>query len=457
MQTTKAYKNVLCIYPHKAGAPEKKYCPPIGLEHIAAALKPFSEKITVIDMRFKDDISNFLNNEAVDLVCISISWDYQEQAAIEVVKQIKPGAKIIVGGRHATTIADKLLTTLPAIDIIVRGDGEEIMQDIASGIPLNEISGISYKTTDKNITHNKSRELLSINNEIYPDRTLRRNSYELTYKNVSLGMNIDFLSTSRGCPFSCRFCTFTNNPLGQKRKWSGRDPQSIVTELKTIKAKFIFVVDDNFAADMKRVEALCDMIIAEKIKKTFAVAVRLDIYKHKRVLKKMYKAGFRILSVGIESAQDKTLKSMQKGFDTAWAKNAMAEIRKVNFYVHGYFIVGCIGESKEDMLAIADFAKSLRLHTISLSALRTEKFSPLNDIVANFKNYHISSDNYVYSDEYSVDQLKQIRKSIGKSYYSFSTYARIAKTIFSAKLLSPFFICKLGTLMLKKSLRLSVF
>jgi radical SAM superfamily enzyme YgiQ (UPF0313 family) len=429
------YKNVLCVYPPKQGTPEEKYCPPIGLECIAAALESLVGKITLIDMRFEPDLDKYLKNYPLDLVCVSLCWDSQRDAALDIIARVPPDVKVIVGGRCATTYVEELFAVAPHIDIIVRGDGEEIVRDIALGLPLSDIPGISYRK-DNRIIHNKSRDLNLLDDKIYPNRKLRRVHYRLLYKNIDLGFGMDFISTSRGCPYHCKFCTFTNNPLGQKRNWSARSAYSVVEELKAVDAEFIFVVDDNFAVDTKRVEEICDLIIAEGIKKTFAVSLRLDIYKYPKVLRKMFAAGFKILSIGIESAQSKTLKAMEKGFDTALAEKAFAEIGKINFYLHGYFIVGCIGESEREMLAIAPFAKKLRLDSISLSLLRTEKYSPLNEVIARSKGYHVSGNDMVYSEDCSLEKLKDIRHSISKSYYDFSTLLRIAKKIFTANLIS---------------------
>jgi anaerobic magnesium-protoporphyrin IX monomethyl ester cyclase len=435
------YKNALCVYPHQAGVPEKKYCPPLGLEYIATALEDVVERVTLIDMRFEPDLGDFIENDHIDLVCLSVNWDYQRDAAINIIARIPSPIKVVVGGRYATTCAEELFLAAPHIDIIVRGDGEEIIRDIASGFPLKDITGISYRENG-NIIHNKIRDLSSSDDTLYPNRKLRRVKYRLLYKNIDLGHDVDFISTSRGCPYHCKFCTFTNNPLGQKRRWSGRSAASVVEELKTIDAKFIFVVDDNFAADMKRVEEICDLIIAEGIKKTFAVALRLEIYKHPQILEKMFEAGFKILTIGIESAKDKTLQAMQKGFDTTLAEKAFAEIRKTKLYIHGYFIVGCIGESEADMLEIAPFAQRLKLDTINLSLLRTEKYSPLNEVIATSKGYYVNKDNIVCSEEYPEKRLRDIRHRIGRSYYNFPTIARIARKMIAARLISLPYLTK---------------
>jgi len=435
------YKNALCVYPHQQGAPEKKYCPPLGLEYIATVLEDLVEKVTLIDMRFETNLDDFIGNGHTDLVCLSVNWDYQHDATVNLIDRIPSHHKVVVGGRYATTCVEELFAVAPNLDIIVRGDGEEIIRDMALGLPLKDIPGISYRENG-GIIHNKIRDLRSLDDALYPNRKLRRVKYRLSYKNIDLGQGVDFISTSKGCPYHCKFCTFTNNPLGQKRNWSGRSASSVVEELKTIDAGFVFVVDDNFAADMKRVEKICDLIIAEGIKKTFAVAVRLEIYKHPRILEKMFNAGFKILTIGIESAQDKTLRMMQKGFDTALAEKAFAEIRKVKFFIHGYFIIGCIGENEAEMLEITPFAKRLKLDTFNLSLLRTEKYSPLNELIANSGGYYVGEKNIVCSEKYPLKVLRNIRHRIGRSYYNLPTILRIARKIIAARLISFHYVVK---------------
>jgi anaerobic magnesium-protoporphyrin IX monomethyl ester cyclase len=445
------YKSALCVYPHADGLPEKKYCPPIGLEYIATALEGRVGTVTLVDMRFEPDIGALIAARKPDLLCVCVNWDYQEEAARTVASKVSPDVTVVFGGRHATVSVEELFAGVPNLDTIVRGDGEEIIRDLAAGLPLEEITGISYRQNG-GVVHNKFRTLTRLDDALLPNRNLRRANYRLLYKNLDLGLDVDFVSTSRGCPFSCKFCTFSNNPLGEKRAWSGRSAASVVAELRTVKAPFIFVVDDNFGVDMKRVSEICDGIIAEGIRKTFAVAVRLEVYKHPEILKKMFKAGFKILTIGVESAQDKTLRSMNKGFDTALAEKAFAVIRKGGFYIHGYFIVGCIGESESEMLEIASFGNRLKLDTIDLCLLRTEKFSPLNGIVAECENYHILADGHVVSDEYDLEKLKAIRRRIRKEYYTLRCLLRIGTRIFSARLISVRALLRLSLLFVSKGL-----
>ena len=433
------YKNALCVYPHMVGDPEKKWFPPIGLEYIATALESLVESLTLIDMRFDHNVDDHIRN--ADLICLSVNWDYQLNAALDLIARIPSHIMVVMGGRYATLHTEEFFAAPGSPNVIVRGDGEEAIQAIASGMPLKDITGISYRENG-NVIHNRVRDLPPLSDRLYPNRKIRRVDYRLLFKNIDIGTRVDYISTSRGCPNNCRFCTFTSYPLRRKRDWSGRSASSVIEELKAIDANFIFVVDDNFAASMERVEAICDLIIAEGIKKIFAVALRIEIYKHPSILAKMSRAGFRILTIGIESAQDRTLEAMKKGFTTALAETALREIRKVPFYIHGYFIVGCIGESYREMLEIAAFAKRLRLDTIDLSLLRTEKYSPLNEVVAASKGYYVGEGNIVCCEEYDRDRLRGIRREIYASYYDFITIVRIVRHVISSRLISFEYVYK---------------
>jgi anaerobic magnesium-protoporphyrin IX monomethyl ester cyclase len=445
------YKHALCVYPHLKGAPEKKWFPPVGLEYIATVLEGLVDRLTLIDMRFEPDLERHLANSDVDLVCLSVNWDYQREAALDVIGRIPSQIMLVMGGRYATTHADEFLAADAKVDVIVRGDGEDAIRDIASGLPLKEILGISYRNHGI-ITHHEVGAFRPLSDTLYPHRALRRVTYKLLFKQLDLGTRIDYILTSRGCPHTCRFCTFASYPLGRRRSWTGRSASSVVEELKTIEAELVIVLDDNFGASMERVGEICDLIIAEGIRKTFLVAVRIEIYRHPHILEKMSIAGFKILTIGIESAQDKTLKAMHKGFDTALAEKAIAEIRKVRFYIHGYFIVGCLGESDTEMVAIASFAKRLRLDTIDLSLLRTGEHSPLNEIVARSEQYHVGRDNIVLPNTVSLDELRKTRAYIYRRYYSVGTVLRIVKDVVAARLISAGYFYRLTFLSIFRSI-----
>jgi radical SAM superfamily enzyme YgiQ (UPF0313 family) len=228
----------------------------------------------------------------------------------------------------------------------------------------------------------------------------------------------DTVLTTRGCPFNCKFCTFSLNPLGQKRNYTGRTVESVVEELKTVTADVVLFSDDNFFTNPKRSEELCDLIIENKIKKSFVVQARIDVAKHHRVLDKAQEAGFKVFLIGVESPHDRILDQLQKGFTQQEVREAFSILTQYDFYLHGYFIYGNIGETLEEMLYIPKFAKEIKLDSISFQKLRVEKFSPLKEMVENTPGYYYNRiGGSVYSDQYGRKELKQIRNRIRSEFY----------------------------------------
>ncbi len=225
-------------------------------------------------------------------------------------------------------------------------------------------------------------------------------------------MEFDTILSSRGCPYHCKFCTFSLNPLGQKREYVSRSPESVVAEIAASPAKMIQFADDNFFLEPARVERICDLLIEQGIDKRYFANARIEVAKFPRMLAKAYRAGFRILLLGIESASDRILRQLDKGFDTRKVREAFAVLRRFPFYYHAYFIYGNVGETEEEMMAIPEFAEELGVHAISLSLFRVDKFTPLRQVVESTPGYRISSNGYVYSKEFDKKRLLRIRNRI---------------------------------------------
>jgi radical SAM superfamily enzyme YgiQ (UPF0313 family) len=254
--------------------------------------------------------------------------------------------------------------------------------------------------------------------------------------NYPTGIEFDAVSGSRGCPFNCAFCSFSRNPWGEKRSWSGRSPESIVNELEQVQAPFMGFTDDIFTHDLKRVERICDLIIERGIQKKYVINARIEIARRPDLLRKMERAGFAVLLLGIESAHDKTLRSMGKGFDTARIRQYFAVLRRSAMLLNGYFILGNIGESVAEMAQIVPFAHELGLDTIMLSALRHSPFSGLGDLVAQHPGYHIAPDGKVYSDHCPLTALKALRRQLYQAFYTKRQILRILNKARRSGLLS---------------------
>lgn len=418
------YKHALALNPYFGDSTALiGLFPPTGLEYISASMKDLVGKVTLLDLRhekaYQDPkaLSKFIRNE-VDLLCVSIRWESRFENVCDFLSQLPPEVCTIVGGYKATEEVEHLFNRCPNIDMIVRGEGEEIIKQVVTGVPYKDIRGLSYRENG-GIVHNEIHPLPDITRIPFPDRSLRKHDYCLVKHGVQLSSHtFDTVLTTRGCPFKCKFCTFSLNPLGQKRSYTERPVESVIEELKTVTSDVVLFSDDNFFTNPKRSEQLCDLIIENKIKKIFVVQARIDIAKHRRVLDKAEKAGFKVFLIGIESPHDRILEQLQKGITQQEVRDAFAVLTQYNFYLHGYFIYGNIGETEEEMLYIPKFAREIKLDSISFQKLRVERFSPLKEVVEETPGYYYKRiGGSVYSDHYGRKELKQIRNRIRSAFY----------------------------------------
>jgi radical SAM superfamily enzyme YgiQ (UPF0313 family) len=401
------------------------FCPPLGLEFIAAALRPYAKELEVRDLRKEPKCTRDFLRPETDLVCFSVNWERDLDIVVKEINSVPENIFTVIGGRHATENPEIWLNRCPTANVVVRGDGEEVMEDLCKGLPLEQITGISYRQ-DGRIFHNPVRILGALRDNLYPDRKLRQYRYQVELENVDTGLLFDTISGSRGCPFNCKFCSFSRNPWGAKRAWTARSPESVVNELSEIRAPFVAFTDDNFTHDPQRVERICDLLQERRIHKKYIINSRLEIARHPELLAKMERAGFMLLLLGIESAQDKTLQSIGKGFTTAKVREYFRVLRRTRMILLGYFIVGLIGETAEEMLAIAPFAKELGLDLINLTNLRSTPFSGIDELVAQNPAYHILPSGKIYSDQYAYPELRRIHRKISHDFYSPGQLAQLA-------------------------------
>ena len=428
------YKHALALNPYFGDSTAiMGLFPPTGLDYIVASMKDLVGKVTFLDLRYEKayqdpkTLSKFIRDE-IDLLCVSIRWSSLFENVCDFVSQLPPEVCTVVGGYKATEEVEHLFDRCPNIDMIVRGEGEEIIREVVTGVPYKDIRGLSYRENGR-VVHNEIHPLPDITRIPFPDRSLRKHDYYMVKYGVRLSSHtFDTMMTTRGCPFNCKFCTFSLNPLGQKRSYSERPVESIIEELKMVTANVVLLSDDNFFTNPKRSEQLCDLIIKNKIKKIFIAQTRIDVAKHPRVLDKAEKAGFRIFLIGIESPHDRILKQLQKGITQQEVRDAFAILTQYDFYLHGYFIYGNIGETEEEMLYIPKFAKEVKLDSISFQKLRVERFSPLKGLIDETPGYYYNRiGGSVYSDRYGRKELKQIRNRIRSEFYDLSQIIHIIR------------------------------
>jgi radical SAM superfamily enzyme YgiQ (UPF0313 family) len=189
---------------------------------------------------------------------------------------------------------------------------------------------------------------------------------------------------------------------------------------------------------MDRVERICELILERGIRKKYIINARLEIARRPDVISKMELAGFAMLLIGIESAQDKTLHSMRKGFNTAKIRKYFDVLRGRSLLLHGYFIVGNVGESVAEMKQIVPFARELGLDTVNLTLLRNSPHSGLDKLVEQNPDYHITPTGKIYSDYCSIEEIKRLRRNLSKEFYTKRQLLRILNKMRRSGLLKLF-------------------
>lgn len=425
------FSHALCICPHHKRE-RYPFFPPTGLEYIASALATRVPRVTLADLRndpaFRPEwrLHEFIRREGVDLLAVSLNWEFNYEEVTDMINRLTPDILTIVGGNEASVQVEETMKRCPNVDVLVRGEGEEIVIELASGRSLAEIDGISWRQNGS-IVHNENRAAGPIEGLPARDRGLRRLSYDLAPYEVNIkSCGFDTVLTSRGCPFKCKFCPLNLDPLGKKREYGERKAEDVFEEVGSLDADLIYLCDDNLFVNPKRIERLCDMLIEAKIRKKFMAQARVEIARSPRLLNKLVRAGFKVLLLGIESANDQSLKIYNKGFTVEELREYFKVFKKFPMWYQGYFIIGNIGETEEEMLAIPRFAHELGLDSVTIMHLKAAQFTPIKEMVEATPGYYIGSGYRVYSDRYSIEDIQQIRRQIVREFY---TPLQIAKTL----------------------------
>lgn len=419
------YEHALALYPYRWNStPYMGVFPPTGLEYIAASIKALVPRVTLLDLRHERacrdpaTLSELVRSQ-VDILCVSVPWDAQFDDVCECIGRLPAEVFTVVGGNKAAREVELLLGRYPNVDLVVRGEGEEAIRQIVSGDPRSSIPGVSYRA-DGGIVHNPILPVRDISRLPYPDRSLRRHDYHFVLDGVPLSrLTFDTVLTTRGCPRRCKFCTFSLGPAGHRRRYAERPLHSVMAELKTITADVVVFADDNFFANPARSERLLEQIAEDGLDKTFVAQARIEVAHHTRLLDKATKAGLKVLLLGIESPHDSVLEQLGKGFSQQEIRQALAVLGRYDFFLHGYFIYGNVGETAEQMLYISQFAREIGVDSISFQKLRIDEHSPLREVVQNTPGYHYTHlGGAVYSDRYGLDDLKRIRNRIFRDFYT---------------------------------------
>ncbi len=285
----------------------------------------------------------------------------------EMMKAANPTMKVAFVGPPVTVEPEKTLNASKAIDFIVRREFDHQIVAYANGTPVEELPGASYRGPNGEIINNPEGPMIENLDELPWVTKVYKRDLDVTNYNVPflLSPYISFY-TSRGCPAMCTFCLWPQTHSGHR--WRLRSSDDIAAEVKyAIEAfpqvKEIFFDDDTFNYRKERTIELC-----KKLKPlNFTWSCTSRVTTDYDTLKAMKEAGCRLLIVGYESGDPQILKNIKKGATIDMAERFTANCKKLGLVVHGDFIVGLPGETRESIRKTIDFAKKLDNETIQVS------------------------------------------------------------------------------------------
>jgi hopanoid biosynthesis associated radical SAM protein HpnJ len=306
--------------------------------------------------------------EFLVLFTSTMGWDGDQKMA-EVIKQTYPSIKIAFVGPPVTTSPDKALNECPAIDFICRREFDFSVVEYANGKPLNEILGVSYKDANGVIQHNPDRPQVTPEelDEMPWATEIYARDLDVTKYNVPFLLH-PFVSlySTRGCPAQCTFCLWPQTLSGHA--WRKRSTDDVAAEMANAKKLFphvkeFFFDDDTFNIQKARTIELCEKLKPLGLTWSCTSRVTTDY----DTLKAMKDAGCRLLIVGYESGDPQILKNIKKGATVQRALDFQRDCHKLGLVVHGDFILGLPGETRESIRNTIEFAKQLDCETIQVS------------------------------------------------------------------------------------------
>ena len=315
--------------------------------------------------------------------CIAMSWtpqqtldiifDYQPDLIVgetttptldydlDFVRKIKRSGfrgRVALGGTHITVLYEETLNQCPELDFALVGEYDYTVPELMEAGDSADVPGAASRKEGR--VHFPGRRPVIENLDELPFVSkVYRKYLNVNHYFYALARHpmIQILS-SRGCPFRCSFCQYPQTMGG--RKYRTRSPENFVAELEYISKEMpeiqeIFIEDDTFTIDKKRVESICDLILEKNLKLIWSCNARADVPYH--TLEKMKKAGCRLLVVGYESGNDQILKNINKGITLEQSRAFARHTKMLGLKVFGCFIVGLTGETRKTIQDTFNFAR----------------------------------------------------------------------------------------------------
>ncbi len=328
---------IVLIEPAASGANvySKLQMPLLGPIYLGTILRDKGHEVEIYNEDiYRPDYSKL----KADVIGISLLTSTAKRG-YEIAKKF-PKENVIMGGVHASLLPEEALQFGRQVVI---GEAEEVITGVVDGL------------IKEPIVHGKP--IQNLDSLPHPDFSLVKG-----YKMPSLIMPV---STSRGCPFDCTFCSVTKM-FG--REYRFRSAENVMEELASRNAKALFFCDDNFTANPQRTRILLELMLKDEVR-NWACQVRCDVAKDDELLSLMASAGCNVVCVGFESINPETLHAYRKRQTIDDIINAIRSFRKKKIRIHGMFVLGSDNDNESTIWDTLKFAVKQKIDTIQMMIL----------------------------------------------------------------------------------------
>lgn len=396
--------------------------PPVGLGYIASIMEKLGLEIKIVDCMMEgwhvhedvgnnlikiglsdEDIRAIISDFAPDMVCVNNQFSKQYKNAHRIYGIVKSVDKSILtqaGGAHPTVMPEFCLED-PNLDFVVLGEGELVVERLIKALdndPVNltGIDGLGYKKDGNIIINKKTSYIEDLDSIPFP-------AYHLMHLENYFGLDRSHgkrhhkkfspIVTSRGCPAKCTFCT-AYKVWGRRYRY--RSPENVIEEMRLLKEKYgieeILIEDDNFTANPRRAEKICDLMIQNNFDFKWDTPNGVAAFAlNDNLIQKMQKAGCYKINIAVESGNQDTLKNIiKKPLDLSKVEHIVEFCRKIDLDFGIFLILGMPGDTLDAMWDNYKFARKIRVFDPFISVATPYPGSEIYDL-CNEKGY-LSSD-----------------------------------------------------------------
>lgn len=336
---------------------------PLGLGYIARVLVDIGVEVEVLDAHAEklspeETLERVKNNNChiIGITALSTQYGFVKWLVNEV-KQDRPNVTIIVGGQLAHYNSHTLIEN-SMTDICVIGEGEITVQDIIYNMEdLAKVSGIAFRDGDGQYRRNPDRPRIFNPDVIpFPYWDAFNMDYYFTAGVFSRARRAVNILSSRGCPYSCTFCSLSFPNV------TYRSVDNVVEEIQLLKDRYdvngVMFCDELFVIDKKQVYEFCEKLKPLNI--SWGGQGRANIVNDdEKLLRAMKEAGAAYIGYGLESSTNEMLKKMEKKATLQHNINCVKTAQKVGLVVVAQYLFGFPGENLESVKAGIEYFKEV--------------------------------------------------------------------------------------------------